>query len=212
MWDGKLGLWPLTEEYVAQRSSRNRPKGTVCTRNIDVVNRNIYKNFLIRYVIPAIKQQWPRGDRRRPVMIQQDNAKPHVLPHDADVVAAGMEAPNSPDLNVLDLGLFNAIQNIQYCVHIHGIDNIITAVQGAYKDMSTDTLDNIFLTLQDCMRCVLRQKGGNQYALPHIGKAKLRRKGILPSVLCCDQHLYDSAKAVLTESDRGSLASFEPAE
>ncbi|KAG2763669.1 hypothetical protein Pcac1_g24665 [Phytophthora cactorum] len=91
MWDGKLGLWPLTEEYVAQRSSRNRPKGTVCTRNIDVVNRNIYKNFLIRYVIPAIKQQWPRGDRRRPVMIQQDNAKPHVLPHDADVVAAGME-------------------------------------------------------------------------------------------------------------------------
>ncbi|KAG3003550.1 hypothetical protein PC120_g19076 [Phytophthora cactorum] len=30
-------------------------------------------------------------DRRRPIMIQQDNAKPHVLPHDSDVVAAGME-------------------------------------------------------------------------------------------------------------------------
>ncbi|KAG3115011.1 hypothetical protein PI124_g740 [Phytophthora idaei] len=91
MWDGKLGLWPLTEEYVAQRSSRNRPKGTVCTRNIDVVNRDVYKDFLIRYVIPSIKQQWPRGDRRCPIMIQQDNTKPHVLPHDADVVAAGME-------------------------------------------------------------------------------------------------------------------------
>ncbi|KAG3100391.1 hypothetical protein PI125_g14747 [Phytophthora idaei] len=114
-------------------------------------------------------------------MIQQDNAKPHVLPHDADVVAAGME------------GLFNAIQSVQNCVPIHGIDNLITAVQAAYKDMSADTLDNIFLTLQDCMRCVLRQKGENQYALPHIGKAKLRRKGILPRMLSCDQQLYDSA-------------------
>ncbi|KAF1787645.1 hypothetical protein GQ600_18366 [Phytophthora cactorum] len=41
---------------------------------------------------------------------------------------------------------------------IHGIDNLITAVQAAYKDMSADTLDNIFLTLKDCMRCVLHQK------------------------------------------------------
>ncbi|KAG3049053.1 hypothetical protein PC121_g19117 [Phytophthora cactorum] len=120
--------------------------------------------------------------------------------------------PNSPDLNVLDLGLFNAIQSIQNRVPIHGIDNLITAVQAAYKDMSADTLDNIFLILQDCMRCVLRQKGENQYALPHIGKAKLRRKGILPRVLSCDQQLYDSAKVVLAESDRGNLAFFEPAE
>ncbi|KAG6960712.1 hypothetical protein JG688_00009453, partial [Phytophthora aleatoria] len=35
-------------------------------------------------------------------------------------------------------------------VPIHGIDNLITAVQAAYKDMSADTLDNIFLTLKDC--------------------------------------------------------------
>ncbi|KAG2799775.1 hypothetical protein PC129_g20694 [Phytophthora cactorum] len=98
--------------YVAQRSSRNRPRGIVCTRNI-------YKDFLIRHVIPAIKQQWPRVDRRRPIMIQQDIAKPHVLPHDSDVVAAGMEGgwcirllfqpPNSPDLNVLDLELFRTV-------------------------------------------------------------------------------------------------------
>ncbi|KAG3111742.1 hypothetical protein PI125_g8844 [Phytophthora idaei] len=108
--------------------------------------------------------------------------------------------------------LFNAIQGIQNRVPIHGIDDLITVVQAAYKDMSADTLDNIFLTLKDCMRCILHQKGGNQYALPHFGKAKLRRKGILPRVLSCDQHLYDSAKAVLAESDHGSIAFFEPAE
>ncbi|KAG6971266.1 hypothetical protein JG687_00002141 [Phytophthora cactorum] len=125
-------------------------------------------------------------------MIQQDIAMPHVLPHDSDVVAAGMEAQRA------------GLRAVQNRVPIHGIDNPITVVQTTYKDMRADTLTNIFLTMQDCMRCVLRQKGGNQYTLPNIGKAKLRRKGILSRVLSCDQHLYDSAKAVLAESDRGS--------
>ncbi|ETK91396.1 hypothetical protein L915_05004 [Phytophthora nicotianae] len=61
-WNGKLELWPLTEKYIAQRSSCNCPKGTVCTRNIEVVNRAVYKDFLIRLVIPAIKKHWPCGD------------------------------------------------------------------------------------------------------------------------------------------------------
>ncbi|KAG2977117.1 hypothetical protein PC119_g21993 [Phytophthora cactorum] len=86
-------------------------------------------------------------------MIQQDNAKPHVFHHDADVVEAGMEGglyirmlfqppppPNSPDIIVLDLGLFNAMYSIPNRVPIHGIDNLITAGQAAYKDMSADTL------------------------------------------------------------------------
>ncbi|ETL44803.1 hypothetical protein L916_04953 [Phytophthora nicotianae] len=61
-WNGKQELWPLTEKYIAQRSSCNCPKGTVCTRNIEVVNRAVYKDFLIRLVIPAIKKHWPCGD------------------------------------------------------------------------------------------------------------------------------------------------------
>ncbi|KAG2833687.1 hypothetical protein PC113_g20534 [Phytophthora cactorum] len=56
-------------------------------------------------------------------MIQQDNAKPHVFHHDADVVEAGMEGGFIPNR-----------------VPIHGIDNLITAGQAAYKDMSADTL------------------------------------------------------------------------
>ncbi|KAG3098526.1 hypothetical protein PC122_g4026 [Phytophthora cactorum] len=100
-------------------------------------------------------------DRRRPIMIQQDNAKPHVLPHDSDVVAAGMEEP---------------CPHSRYRQPHHYL-------QAAYKNMSADTLDNIFLTLQT------------------VCDASYGRK-----------HLYDSAKAVLAESDRGSLAFFEPAE
>ncbi|OWY98238.1 hypothetical protein PHMEG_00031039, partial [Phytophthora megakarya] len=42
-----------------------------------VVNRAVYKSFLLKFVIPAIKEQWPVGSRGRPILIQQDNAKPH---------------------------------------------------------------------------------------------------------------------------------------
>ncbi|KAG3136913.1 hypothetical protein PI126_g17609 [Phytophthora idaei] len=34
MFDGKIGMWPLTETYVAMRASVNRKKGTLCTRNV----------------------------------------------------------------------------------------------------------------------------------------------------------------------------------
>jgi hypothetical protein len=54
------------------------------------------------------------------VRVQQDNTKPHIKADDqrfVDAVAAtGMDIklinqlPNSPDMNVLDLGFFRAIQ------------------------------------------------------------------------------------------------------
>ncbi|OWZ24726.1 hypothetical protein PHMEG_000160 [Phytophthora megakarya] len=57
--------------------------------------------------------------RCHPVLIQQDNAKPHVAPDDPGVVAEGTEGgwciqlhcqpANSPDLNCLDVGPFHEI-------------------------------------------------------------------------------------------------------
>ena len=54
---------------------------------------------------------------------QRDNAKSHFSANDPDVLKAGKsdgwkiqmmnQPPNSPDLNVLDLGFFNAIQSLQ---------------------------------------------------------------------------------------------------
>uniref|UniRef100_H3G6S8 Uncharacterized protein n=1 Tax=Phytophthora ramorum TaxID=164328 RepID=H3G6S8_PHYRM len=74
MFDGKLGIWSLTEEYVAQRASINRPRGTVLTRNIASVDREVIKRFLLEAVFPAIKSKWPARDRKKPILIQQDNA------------------------------------------------------------------------------------------------------------------------------------------
>jgi hypothetical protein len=91
----------------------------------------------------------------------------------------------------------------------YGIENLVAAVEAAYDAMNADTLDNIFLTLQSCMLCILREDGGNQYKLPHLGKDKLRKSGVLPRVLEADHDLYDKVKAMLEAADRPSLVFFE---
>ncbi|KAG3200868.1 hypothetical protein PC128_g4254 [Phytophthora cactorum] len=187
MFDGKIGLWPLAETYVAMRGSVKRKKGTICSRNVASVDRPLHKHYIIEEVIPAIKAKWPASERGRTIYIQQDNATPHVSVSEPDVVAAGtsdgwnirllFQPPNSPDLNVLDLRFFALIQCIQYRQQTRGIQNLIRAVTVAFEETSTTTLDNIFLTLQCVIQCILLNEGGNRYPLPHIGKEVLRKKG-----------------------------------
>jgi hypothetical protein len=81
--------------------------------------------------------------RGKLILIQQDNAKPHVPPQDPDVVAAGTadgwhirlicQPPNSPDLNVLDLGLFASLQLIQYRTPLRSVEDIIQAIEAGIQ-------------------------------------------------------------------------------
>jgi hypothetical protein len=57
-----------------------------------------------------------------PIFIQQDNEKTHVLPNDHEFLEATAiggwninlvcQPLNSPDINILDLGLFAALQSL----------------------------------------------------------------------------------------------------
>ena len=218
IWDGKLGIWAFTDEYTAQRNSKWHSNGEVYLRNIEVIDRGVYKDYLLRLLFPAIKEKWPRKDRHRPIMVQQDNARPHVSPFDPDILAAGLDGgwnirlkfqpPNSPEMNVLDLGLFASLQSLQYRQKMKGIEDIVRAVCIAYSEMTSETQDNIFLSLQNCMRSILKAEGGNGYALPHLGKAKLRKGGMLPTSLPCDRDVYNHALDVLREANRGSACFF----
>ncbi|ETV75547.1 hypothetical protein H257_10362 [Aphanomyces astaci] len=128
------------------------------------VTRETYKAMLVDKVIPAIRAKWPRGETKA-VKIQQDNARPHVPPSDVDVVAAckadgwDMEVvfqpPNSPDLNVLDLGFFRAIQALQAEKHSSSLEEIVAATDAAWDVVSTKTLNKNCLTLQRCLQEVL---------------------------------------------------------
>lgn len=74
-WDGKLGIWPIVHKVAAQRTSRNRSAGTMETKSLNL-NGEVFTQYVIEHVIPAIKEKWP-GRRKSQILIQQDNAKPH---------------------------------------------------------------------------------------------------------------------------------------
>ncbi|XP_021765211.1 uncharacterized protein LOC110729705 [Chenopodium quinoa] len=172
--DGKYGIFPLVKKQLAKKKSKNREAGTLETKP-----QNVPKN---------VKIQW-------------DNARPHQIPKDeefiADCHANGFNIEMvyrpalSPDLNVLDLGLFKVIQSLQYQAFPTTLDDLIKEVINAYNVFEAKANKYIWLTLQSVMikECkkgtegVLEKQGGNNFSPPHMKKKKLYRLGVLPKHL-----------------------------
>ncbi|KAL4581255.1 hypothetical protein LXL04_017465 [Taraxacum kok-saghyz] len=179
---GKIGIFPLTTKEPAKRSSKNRVTVTLETKPILSVTKEITRSWLLNKVLPAIKAKWP-PNHTGPIFIQQDNAKPHIDVNDSEFIEASSrdgfdirlcnQPPNSPDLNVLDLGFFRAIQSLQEQEVLHTVDELVSAVQTSFDKMQSHELNNVFLTLQTCMKEIIKVQGGNSYRIPHIGKSRL---------------------------------------
>ena len=79
--------------------------------------------MIVHKILPAIRIKWP-PHLSKTIFIQQDNAKPHILDDDEvfrEVATLDgfsfhlvQQPPNSPDMNVLDLGFFMSIQSLQH--------------------------------------------------------------------------------------------------
>jgi hypothetical protein len=107
------------------------------------------------------------------------------------------QPPNSPDLNILDLVFFAALQSIFQKLFPGSLDDIVKKVLQAYKEYPAERSNRIFLTLQSCMREVLKIKGSQHYKVPHMRKKTLARLGILPIRLECDKLIVDEAQQFL---------------
>ncbi|VFQ95494.1 unnamed protein product [Cuscuta campestris] len=157
LWDGKVGIFHFTEKCKAKRKSKNRPKGVLEVKPITSVTKQVTKDMLINKVIPAIQEKWP-SHLSKDIHIQQDNARPHIQGVDSDFMAAGNtngfhitlhnQPPNSPDLNVLDLGFFRAIQSLKDQCAPSTVVELLEAVEGAYDALSPQTLNRAWLSYQ----------------------------------------------------------------
>ncbi|OMP03915.1 hypothetical protein COLO4_10110 [Corchorus olitorius] len=140
IFSGKIGVFPFVTREPAKRSSANRPARTLETKPITSVRKKVMRSFLIEKVLPAIKEKWPR---------------------DGFDIRLTYQPPNSPDLNVLDLGFFAAIQSLQQKERARNVDDLVTIVVKSFEDFPTDISDMIFLTLQTCMIEIMKKKGAN---------------------------------------------------
>jgi hypothetical protein len=143
-FDGKIGIHAFVSSEPAKRRSPNRPRGTMVTKAMTSVTRDVVRRFVIDKVLPNIKSKWPVEDRHNTIWIQQDNCRTHIVPDDPEFVAAAQadgwdirltcQPANSPDCNVLDLGFFAAIQSLfRRSGMPKNIDDIVKKVEAAYN-------------------------------------------------------------------------------
>ncbi|XP_050233509.1 uncharacterized protein LOC126681996 [Mercurialis annua] len=169
-FDGKIGIWPFVCKEPAKRNSKNRTAGTMETKPILSVTKEVTRSYLINNLLPSIKEKWPCFGSRT-IYIQQDNAKPHLNVNDAEFNRAAKmdgyeirlrcQPPNSSDMNVLDLAFFRAIDSIQHKEAPRTYDEFILAVEKSFEQYPVEELNNSFLTLQSCMHEVMKIDGGN---------------------------------------------------
>jgi len=177
--------------------------GVMVTKAMTSVTKEISRQFLINKVLPAIKEKWPAEERGMPIFIQQDNAKTHIAVNDTTFVQAAQadrwdirltcQPPNSPDLNVLDLGFFAAIQALFYKGTPNNIEKIVEKVDKAFREYPVDRSNRIFLTQQSCMIEIMKQNGGQYYNIPHMKKKHLEMTGDLPTTYECPMDIYNQA-------------------
>ena len=111
-------------------------------------------------------------------------------------------------MNVLDLGLFTAIQSAQRKLPALDLPQLIDTVMQAFMSLPVRTIDHAFISLMACMNETANIGGGNNYRIPHMKKGKLPRD-VLGNIIPLEAALPvidvevadDSDKSVIVESD-----------
>lgn len=198
-FDGRIGLYPIADECRAQRSSRGRPAGSTVwkLKNMDTA---LFIELLKEKVVPDILRK--TGSWAKNIVIQMDNAGGHGggkgnirtttlaelnnwgehLPHTLAQLCSGQpptikfiaQPPRSPDLNVLDLGIWTSLQvAVEKLRRTKGIAHpttaeIVQCCQTAWTTWdATEKLNSIFGTLEMVLTQVREVHGGNHYVLMH---------------------------------------------
>jgi hypothetical protein len=100
--------------------------------------------------VPAIIAQWPAG-YVKDITINQENAPPHPLVDDPGLlkyftklakpendgwkIRLICQSANSPDMNILDLGLFRALQSVQQANPSNTKDKLIAVVRETFQEL-----------------------------------------------------------------------------
>lgn len=156
LFDGKIGKFSFVYKEPAQQSSKNRIADTLETKACTSVTKDVYRACLLEQVLPQIRKKWPLLSSPT-IYIQQDNVRPQIRIDDEEFIHMSKkdgfdinlvcQPPNSPDLNVLDLGFFRSIQTSQHQEAPKNIDELLVAVDKAFNELSAHSLNNVFLSL-----------------------------------------------------------------
>lgn len=108
-------------------------------------------------MVSAIVNKWPKEYVNLTILVQHDNARTNIYANDKEfcesVGKTGFDMrikcqpPNSPNLNVLDLDFFRAIQSIKYKEASKTTERLTYGVEKSFETFSSKMSKRIFLTL-----------------------------------------------------------------
>lgn len=162
-FDGKIGTFALANYEPARRTSVNRVVGTLEMKPINSIKKEVIRTFLIEKVLLAIRAKWPSEDVGILIFIKQDNAPTHIDPSDplfCEVakqdgfdIRLMCQPPNSPDLNILDLGFFRAIQSLRYKKAAKSVTELVSRVEEALEEFpSAMSIVHVRLCSHTCQK------------------------------------------------------------
>ncbi|XP_057535502.1 uncharacterized protein LOC130813678 [Amaranthus tricolor] len=120
IFDGKIGIFPFTHEVAAQRSSKNRKSGEPETKPIQSITK----------------------DNAKPHILDDDEVFREVATFDGFSFHLVQQPPNSPDMNVLELGFFRSIQSLQHQKSAYNYAQLVNAVTAAFDNLKPNALKN----------------------------------------------------------------------
>jgi hypothetical protein len=201
-FDGKIGIWRICSEKVAEKSSRHHQKGD--RYQVDVtIDSAWYRGWYLDCLLPAIKQKMP-WMRNREIVVQQDGARPHTGKGNLDALQeAGNDGrwsinlitqpAQSPDLNINDLGFFRSLKTRVLQMRFSTIEGMMKVVYDEYERYDTETLERVWQCLFVVYNKVLEELGGNGYKLDHTGTRQAQLRGELNSRVEVNRAAYDTA-------------------
>lgn len=167
LFDGKIGVFPLTEVVPA------------------------------KWPLERSTTIWIQQDNATPHMALHDEEFRRAATQDGFDIHLIAQPPNSPDTNVLDLGFFRAIQSIQHEQAPRTVDELVEAVKYAYESFDPRKLNHVFLSLQYVMLEIMKVGGCNNYQLPHHAKLRQERMGELPETVHVPKQLLQDCMTSL---------------
>ena len=188
---GKIGNWRFTEQVVAKRDSKNRSRGTIYEKDVNITSKRFLEKILGE-VFPTIRRKMHFCTK---VVVQFDNASSHGTAN-ADVlkrlkedgarklvnkvtgegyypiIVVKPQPAQSPETNVLDCGVFYSLANRMSKVEreafgAEDLNGLWQTLQVKYNEYTPDEIARFWRTKTAMVRQIFLFEGRNGFPVPH---------------------------------------------
>ena len=199
VWDGKVGVFGYavrtinSHERLTGKKGKRHKAGKHSKPKITEGQK--FRRIMLDRIIPAIKQRCPASMQQDVIEIEESGSAKRLVQEYAEFDAKARkigvdmvmyrQPENSPELNVVNLGLIDAIRSgcCKEGSQVSDIMDLISLVSKSFWGYPLKELNSRFLLQQKVMNEIFRMDGNNRFSLEELSRDLSCRDGTLPDVL-----------------------------